>query len=65
MNPYKTAQTVRATYNQLNTFAYQAFDNINPQMRKDLSIILNRLNELASNIEHEADKEIEEGNCDS
>jgi len=59
MNPYKTAQNIRATYNQLSTFAYQAFDDINPQMRKDLSTILSRLNELALNIEHEADKEMD------
>ena len=57
MNPYKTANQIRSVENTLNTFTYEAFDKVAPEVRVSLNTVLDVLRDLANQIEREADKE--------
>ena len=55
MNPYMTANKIRRVYNNLNTYAYDAFDKLEPSMRVDINNMLDSLRDIATEIEKQED----------
>lgn len=55
MNPYMTANKIRRVYNNLNTYAYDAFDKLEPSMRVDINNMLDSLRDIANEIEKQED----------
>lgn len=50
-----TANKIRIVYNNLNTYAYDAFDKLEPNMRVDINNMLDSLRDIANEIEKQED----------